>query len=160
VMPALDQWISSLDTNDPDYQHNLLEALWVRQMHNVVDEKLLKTVLRSPEPRARAAATRVLCYWRDRVNNPLDLLETQVNDENPRVRLEAIRALSFFNGKEADLANQIAQESLLYPQDYYLKYVLNETGNTLSQRAKGTDPLAAIKAKATKMNDYVNDPRR
>ena len=51
-----------------------------------------------PEPRARAAATRVLCYWRDRVGEPLELLRKQVNDEHPRVRLEAIRALSFFDG--------------------------------------------------------------
>ena len=50
------------------------------------------------EPKARAAATRVLCYWRDRVDEPLELLRKQVNDEHPRVRLEAVRALSFFDG--------------------------------------------------------------
>ncbi len=53
-------------------------------------------MLRSPDFHARAAATRVLCYWRDRVANPLDLLQVQINDTHPRVRLEAIRALSFF----------------------------------------------------------------
>ena len=44
-----------------------LEGLWVKQYHNVVDVALLKRVLASPEPRARAQAVRVLCYWRDRV---------------------------------------------------------------------------------------------
>ena len=29
-----------------------------------------KTMLTCPEPKARAAATRVLCYWRDRVEGP------------------------------------------------------------------------------------------
>ncbi len=57
---------------------------------------LLKRVLRSPEPHARAAATRVLCYWRDRVPEALALLKVQADDENPRVRLEAVRAASFF----------------------------------------------------------------
>ena len=45
----------------------MMEALWVQQWHNRVDEALLKRMLRSSEPWARAAATRVLCYWRDRV---------------------------------------------------------------------------------------------
>src|SRR6266566_522069 len=100
----------------------MLEALWLHQNHNVVNESLLRRTLRSPDYRARAAATRVLCYWRDRVQNPLDLLEAQVNDEHPRVRLEAIRALSFFTGIDADQAKQIAETSVLRPMDYYLNY--------------------------------------
>ena len=53
----------------------MMEALWVQQWHNRVDETLLSRMLRSKEPWARAAATRVLCYWRDRVQNPLGLLK-------------------------------------------------------------------------------------
>ena len=49
----------------------MLEALWVHQQHDVVDQDFLKLLLRCDEPHARAAATRVLCYWRDRVDNPL-----------------------------------------------------------------------------------------
>ena len=69
--------------------HGLLEALWAHQSHNVVDVDLLKQLLGAKDFRARAAATRVLCYWRDRVDNPLERLRNQVNDEHPRVRLEA-----------------------------------------------------------------------
>ena len=93
-------------------------------------------MLTCPEPRARAAATRVLCYWRDRVSDPLELLRKQVNDEHPRVRLEAIRALSFFDGDQVAKAQEIALESLLHPQDEYLEYTLNETNKTLDQRIK------------------------
>ena len=78
----------------------MLEALWLHQSLDEVDEPLLKQMLTCPEPQARAAATRVLCYWRDRVDEPLELLRKQVNDEHPRVRLEAIRALSFFDGDD------------------------------------------------------------
>ena len=60
-----------------------------------------KRVLGSPDFRARAAATRVLCYWRDRVPDALDLLKTLAADEHPRVRLEAVRAASFFTVPEA-----------------------------------------------------------
>ena len=58
-------------------------------------------MLASPDFRARAAATRVLCYWRDRVSDALDLLKKLAADEHPRVRLEAVRAASFFTVPEA-----------------------------------------------------------
>lgn len=133
VMAAIDQWIAGLDKSKQDYQHHLLEALWVHQHHDVVDAGLLKQLLRSPDYRARAAATRVLCYWRDRVEKPLELLKKQVNDEHPRVRLEAIRALSFFHSTEAQ---DIAFESLAHPTDDYLDYTFQETLNTLDRRIK------------------------
>ncbi|MBX6314458.1 MAG: HEAT repeat domain-containing protein [Isosphaeraceae bacterium] len=136
VLSALEKWVASLSKSDPDYWHHMLEALWLHQSHDVVNKDLLQLLLTCPEPRARAAATRVLCYWRDRVENPLGLLQKQVNDEHPRVRLEAVRALSFFDGDDAAKAQEIAMESLLYPQDYYLEYTLNETNKTLDRRIK------------------------
>jgi hypothetical protein len=92
--------------------------------------------LTCPEPRARAAATRVLCYWRDRVGDSLELMRKQINDEHPRVRLEAVRALSFYDGESASKAQEIAVESLVHPQDDYLEYALNETTKTLDRRTK------------------------
>jgi putative heme-binding domain-containing protein len=91
-------------------------------------------MLRSPDFHARAAATRVLCYWRDRVREPLELLRTQINDAHPRVRLEAIRALSFFHEEEA---LNVALEMLTHPDDQYLAYTFNETLNTLERRLGG-----------------------
>lgn len=131
VIAAVKKWVASLDTQEKDYQHHLLEALWVHQNLDVVDVEFLKKMLRSPEPKARAAATRVLCYWRDRVDNSLDLLQVQINDDHPRVRLEAIRALSFYHDPKA---LEIAVESLIHPQDYYLEYTLKETMDTLEKR--------------------------
>ena len=52
------------------------------------------------------------------------------------MRLEAIRALSFFDGDQAAKAQEIALESLLHPQDDYLEYTLNETNKTLDRRIK------------------------
>ncbi len=131
VLEGLDGWIQTLETND---WHHLLEALWVQQHHNAVDLDLLTTLLNGPEARARAAATRVLCYSRDHVDNALERLRLRVNDEHPRVRLEAVRALSFFEGEQALLAQEIALEALLYDLDDYLEYTLNETNKTLDQR--------------------------
>jgi glucose/arabinose dehydrogenase len=136
VLSALSKWAAGLETSDADYWRLMLEALWIHQSLDDIDVPLLKRMLTCPEPKARAAATRVLCYWRDRVEDPLELLQKQVNDEHPRVRLEAVRALSFFDGDKAAKAQEIALESLVLPQDDYLEYTLNETTKTLDQRIK------------------------
>src|SRR5204863_2284461 len=74
----------------------------------------------------------------DRIEKPLELLRQQVSDEQPRVRLEAVRALSFFGSQEAI---DVAVESLVFDQDDYLKYTFNETMKTLERRVKGQTGL-------------------
>src|SRR6185503_6644302 len=101
VIAAADRWIAALDPGDQDREHHLLEGLWVHQQHNAVDKVLLERVLASQDFRARAAATRVLCYWRDRIPDSLDLLKRLAADPYPRVRLEAVRAASFYRRPEA-----------------------------------------------------------
>lgn len=138
VIAAVKKWAAALDPKDKACEHHLTEALWVHQWHNVVDEALLKRVLRSPDYHARATATRVLCYWRDRVNDPLALLKVQVNDAHPRVRLEAVRACSFF---KTSLAAEVALEALdkeadPNQPDYYIKYCLDETMKALDRYMK------------------------
>ena len=133
VLAALPKYIESLDKNSTRYQHNLMEALWTYSWMNEVNEPLLKQMLRSPDYHARAAATRLLCYWRDRVKDPLALLKVQVTDDQPRVRLEAVRACSFFTTAQAA---DIALESLNKPSDYYLKYTLDGTMKTLDKYNK------------------------
>ncbi len=146
VMAAVDRWVAGLDKNDPAYEHNVLEALWVKQYHNVVDEALLGRVLKSPDYHARAQGVRVLCYWRDRVSQPLSLLRTAANDAHPRVRLEAVRAASFFNGKDTRDAFLVTCDMLLHESDYYLDYCFKETTKQLQKLSKETllpaDPKA------------------
>jgi glucose/arabinose dehydrogenase/lysophospholipase L1-like esterase len=133
VVAALRQWVDRLDKKDPNYEHHLTEALWQFQYHNVVNEDLLKRVLRSPDHEARAAATTVLCYWRDRVSQPLELLKAQANDENPQVRLAAVRACSFFRDPQvADVALMVLE----HPMDNYLKFALDETMKQLDVLTK------------------------
>ncbi|HTD88166.1 MAG TPA: HEAT repeat domain-containing protein, partial [Candidatus Binatia bacterium] len=141
---------------------------WVHQWHNVVDNDLLQRMLHSPDPHARTAATRVLCYWRDRVPNTLALLAEAAVDEHPRVRLEAIRAASFF--KSIDAAN-VALAALKYPTDYYINYTLKETLRQLEPAWRkallsGDDSLAADNPKgldhlvrSIKSSELENLPR-
>ncbi len=128
VVAAAKKWVMGLDKKDANYEHHRLEALWLCQSHNVVDMDLLKQVLASPDFHARAAATRVLCYWHDRVSNALELLKKQAEDESPRVRLQAIRAASFFPVPEAIEIVLIASEKA---GDPYLDFVRGETKKQL-----------------------------
>lgn len=124
VIAATKQWADNLDKNDANYAHNMLEALWVHQWHNVVDVSLLTRVLESSDARARAQAARVLCYWRDRVPDALSRFQKIADDASPRVRLEAVRAASFYReGRAAEVALEILKQ----PMDYYLDYTLKET---------------------------------
>src|SRR5262249_31554910 len=144
VISAVNKWAAGLDLHTANYEHNMLETLWVHQWLNVPDSDLLKRMLGSQEPHARAAAGRVLCYWRDRVPDSLGLFKALANDANPRVRLEAVRGASFYRTPEAIDA---ALEALKHPIDYYLDYTLRETMRQLEpwrQKAleSGT-PIAA-----------------
>ena len=114
-------------TLSPD-EHRKVEALWLHQSLDEPNPELLEAVLASPEPRARAAATRVLRFWRTQIGEPLQKLERMLDDAFPRVRLEALLGLSFF---ESDAAAVAALRALDHPQDYYLDYVLGETIDTL-----------------------------
>src|SRR5690606_23889309 len=62
VIAETRKWLAGLPRKDvlldEAFEHARLEALWVHQYHNVIDIELLKSVLASPEPRARAAAVR------------------------------------------------------------------------------------------------------
>ncbi|SKA77916.1 putative membrane-bound dehydrogenase domain-containing protein [Prosthecobacter debontii] len=137
VAAAAKKWAAALDKNDPEYEHHRLEALWTHQWVDVVDVELLKQVLASPDPRARAAATRVLCYWKDRVPGALDLLKVSVNDEDPRVRMQGVRALSFYQPTpEAEKALEIAYDALKYPMDYYTEHVFGECRRGLQSVVK------------------------
>jgi mono/diheme cytochrome c family protein len=106
-----------------------------------VNLALLNDVLKSPEPRARAQAVRVLCYWRDRVPNAMDLLATAIKDEAPRVKLEAVRALSFFAGSDTPRAIELAR-SVEFEKDYYLNYCFKETMKQLASLPEGKDIVA------------------
>lgn len=136
VINASRKWLAGLSPQAADYEHARLEVLWLHQSHNEIDESLLRQVLTSPDFRARAAATRVIVGWRDRLAQPLELLQQRVNDEHPRVRLQAVWGLSYFSGADAARAAEIAVESLLQSQDDYLKFGLDETMKTLDRRVK------------------------
>ena len=149
VIAATQKWAKQFDASKQADAHHLLEALWVHQWHNVVNLDLIKALLKSPEFNARAQALRVVCYQRDRIPDAIDLVVAGTTDESPRVQLEAVRALSFFNG--ADTAKAVAAAlTLKDSKDQYISYCLRETMKQLGSLPEGkglVDPKALQKPK-------------
>jgi putative heme-binding domain-containing protein len=128
VVAAARAWVAQLVPKEPEYAHHLLEALWLQEQHQVLDWQLLERVLHAGEPRARAAATRVARNLRRQVPGPLPYFELAIADEHPRVRLEALVALSYV---ETAAAAETALRALRKPMDPYLDYALEETMRAL-----------------------------
>jgi putative heme-binding domain-containing protein len=130
TVPALQAWVATLDAGKPEREPDLLEALWTYQAIDVVEPKLLGTLLGAKDYRVRAAAVRVLSAWHERVSNPLGLLEARVADEEPQVRLEAVRALAKVPSARAAA---LALRALARPVDVYLDHALWLTLNDLEE---------------------------
>ncbi len=128
AVDPLARWTRSLDSADPQFEHLRLEALWAYQSLDVVEPKLLATLLRSPDHHVRAAATRVLAAWHRRIPQAATLLAVQVDDEHPQVRLEAVRALAELRTAHAA---EVAMRALDRPVDPFLDHALWLTARDL-----------------------------
>jgi putative heme-binding domain-containing protein len=124
VVEAVNDWLAQVDASDPEFDRLRTEALWVLESHHAVDAKLLYSVLSAKSPDARAAATHLVADGREYLPGAFDILKRQVTDEHPRVRLEAIRGLSFFPTMEAV---EVALTALKSPLDKWLEYTLEHT---------------------------------
>ena len=119
VLQKITKWVANLDKNDPQYEHHVLEALWVSWGLNKVDQKLLRQMLKAKDYHARAAAVEVLRFVSHQVPDQAALLMQAVQDENSRVRLDAIVASSWI-GKEKGLP--ILVEAKKKPTDDWMIY--------------------------------------
>ena len=123
VLAAVNQWVDGV--NDP---MQLCEALWVQESFRAVDTKLVDRILASDEYRARAAAIHVLVNEMDRQPKLKAYLANAINDPHPRVRLEAVRGLSFFPSVEA---TELALKAVDHKTDYWTDYTLEHTLHAL-----------------------------
>ncbi len=111
-------WLRKLNRSSNTYEQNRLEGLWLLTALNHLDETLLKSVLRSKDSRAKAAAIRMLGHWNIQADYK-DLLNQLVKDNNGQVRLEALHALRELGGIEAA---EIAIQVIDYPMDQNLDF--------------------------------------
>jgi putative heme-binding domain-containing protein len=122
VLAAVESFVQK--TSDP---MQLCEAMWAQESFDAVSPELLDRLLRSEDFHARSAAMHVIGNQRDYLAEPLQWLERGIADAHPRVRLEAIRGLSFFNTNEEALGIMLAVTQ--QPMDYWIEYTLEHALN-------------------------------
>jgi mono/diheme cytochrome c family protein/glucose/arabinose dehydrogenase len=118
VLQALKKWTSTLDKSDTNYEHHLLEALWVSWGLNALDQKLLSQLLRANNYKVRAAAVEALRFNGHQVKNQAELLKQAAGDENSRVRLQAMVAASWLDDATAKEVLKIVARK---PLDNWMK---------------------------------------
>ena len=141
IAEALRRFVARLDRQDPEYEHHRLEALWTFQTIDVVEPELLRSVLRSSKAEARAAAIIVLRYWLSdalagippaasqiQVSEAMEWLGELVSDPHPRVRMEAVVALSYIPQARA---MELVARAADFPMDRTLHYAFRHTALAL-----------------------------
>lgn len=127
VLTTLAEWLPTV-TDD----RLMIEALWIQQSFHAIDLDLAVKCLKLSTGEARAATVHVLADEVVFGNLPrerlLELIAPAVVDEHPRVRLEAVRALSFVPSLEAV---ELAWKCTTQPVDYWISYTLAHTVGAL-----------------------------
>jgi len=130
VVPSALKWVSQLPPIDLKTEHHRMEVLWLFQNLRHVDSALVKSLLKSPDANARAAATAVFRdpFFRKKMPEALDLLAIQAADESPRVRLQTVVSLSYFQEPKAiEMASIVVDQ----PLDRYIEQALIQTSQAL-----------------------------
>ncbi|HEX4149932.1 MAG TPA: cytochrome C, partial [Pirellulales bacterium] len=173
VMAGINTWLKQLAasaTSDgaAEADRLLTEALWLEQSFHTIDETLLERVLHAETADARAAAVRVVAdqlefYGLSFRHSPqaekltqsrLPQLAQAVQDENPRVRLEAVRGLSFVPTLAAiDTAFGATRK----PMDYWLKYTLAQMVGALEGVWKSALESGEIAKRDSAEAKYLSD---
>lgn len=131
-------WAEKLDTKDPKYLHNLLEAMWVTWGANKINADLVQKLLESNDYHARAAAIHAIRYNTDKIKNYKDLMAKATKDESGRVKLELIAAASWLKPSEGiDLMNAIDTSSLdKWNKPAYLTSVAHLNNKSVKEKSE------------------------
>ena len=122
VSEALKVWVSNLNPNDQEYDHHLLEALWVSWGNNEIILDLLEEVFYSEDYRLRAAAVRVMRYMGAQIPQSEEWLIQAGADPHGQVRLEAIVAASWAG---SELAKKTLASAAQWPIDEWMLETYN-----------------------------------
>ncbi|WP_436716125.1 PVC-type heme-binding CxxCH protein [Roseiconus lacunae] len=141
VLSAIKSWIA--ETSDP---MQLCEAMWIQESFRQVDTDLLDRILGSDEPLARAAAIHTITNEIERIETAHDYLAEATSDSHPRVRLEAVRGISFLDTPDA---LELALSVVDHPMDYWLAYTLEHTLYALEPMWSGKENEAGFLANSS-----------
>lgn len=120
VLAAVERWIGQGEPSP----NKLCEALWLQESFRQIDPVLVNRIMDCSDFNARAAAVHAASNEFRRYPQIIQLLAKGVQDSHSRVRLEAVRGLSFLESVEAA---ELALQVTLQPLDYWTQYTLEHT---------------------------------
>jgi len=103
-LAAATAWLNKQDKTSNNFERLRNEVLWLQQHFHAVDLDLIKQSLASKSSDSRAAAARTLSDERAYLSGVQELLQSLISDPHPRVRIEAVRGLSFFSNDDSTKA--------------------------------------------------------
>lgn len=153
VFYAIQEWMHTPIAQDPNFEHHMLEALWVTWGLGHVYEDIFQRLLVAKDPRIRAATIKVLRYSGHQIKHRrTQILQKTADDKSARVRLETAVAASWLSPEEGlPILKAVASQ----PIDSWLKPVLETaTAHLKGQEVKGDAaekmpaPTAPLKGEA------------
>lgn len=124
VLAAIERWVAG-DASP----NKLCEALWLQESFRKLSPKLVERILGSDDFHARAAVVHSVANEILRYPDAMHVFRQAMKDPHPRVRLEAIRGLSYVQTTEAaELALGITEHA---PLDYWTEYTMEHTLHAL-----------------------------
>ena len=148
VLQAVDTWIADPATD----VNQLCEAMWLQESFRQVSPALIARIMADDDFHARAAAVHTVSNELLRYPDALELYKTAIADPHPRIRLEAVRGLSFVQTVEA---LEIALKVLEMPTDYWIEYTLEHTLHALKPLADVAESQGKLLAGASEQaRDY------
>ncbi len=123
VAAALGAWVASRDPEAAEYGRHLYEAVGAYATIEVPAPAVLAKLLEAEEPGGRAFASRIVGRWHDRLEDPLALLASRVEDEDAQVRMEAVAAAAAIPQPEAIT---VVARAVDRPMDDSMEYVFSQ----------------------------------
>ena len=134
VLSAANAWIADENATD----EMLCEVMWLQESFREIDPVLIQRIFQSEDFHARSAAVHTVTNEISRFDESMKIFKAAIEDEHPRVRLEALRGLSFAQSLEAA---EVALKVIEKPMDYWLEYTLEHTLHALSPIIKDESNL-------------------
>jgi putative membrane-bound dehydrogenase-like protein len=152
VLSAADAFVAKLPAATAEDEKLLLEVTGVFEAHESPRPMLLAKLLAAKDVRVRAYGTRVAGMWAERLPNTLQLLRERVQDENPRVRLEAVIAASYVPKPEAV---EVVAAAVDRPRDPFLDYAMRQSARALQPRWAAAFAANRLNPGSAAQTDYL-----
>ncbi len=156
VLPAADAFLSKVtgETKTAAREQLLVEAAGVFEAHESPRLGLLISLVKAKDARVRAYGARVAGMWSQRIPEALAFLRERVQDENPRVRLEAVVAASYVPKAEAV---EVVAAAVDRPRDPFLDYAMRQSARALQPRWAKAFSANELKLGSPAQTAYLKD---